>query len=257
MADAKGQELFVFTEPASNMASHSFGGRLENHFMNDKYRNANSYMLMPELMWGASGKLMLHGSLFFSNMDGSFYSNGGSLFLKYRFLSIDEVHNHFRMALFGRYSVNNSHIHQYALDLNGRNSGYEGGIIATQLVNRVAISANTSAVHAMDNIRGEKFLFGNKLRNAINYSLSGGVLILPKEYTSYKQVNMNLMLEFLGQSNLHNGYSYIDMAPSMQFIFNSRLKIDIGYRFPVVKKLYRYTPNTGLFRLEYSIFNVY
>jgi hypothetical protein len=252
------QELFVFTEPASNMSSHSIGARVESHFMQDLHKQSkHSYMLMPELMWGASKKLMFHAAFFFSDMDGSFYANGSSLYLKYRFLSNDGVHKHFRMAAFGKAAINNTHIHQYAIDLNGRNSGYEAGIIATQLINRLAVGSSFSVVHATDNSSGEKFLFGNKLRNAVNYSLSAGMLVLPKEYTSYNQVNMNVMVEMLGQSNTHNGFNYLDMAPSLQFIFNSRLKVDMGYYFALVKKLQRSTLKGAVLRLEYTIFNVY
>ena len=64
----------------------------------------------------------------------------------------------------------------------------------------------------------ENFINGNKNRHAANYTLLVGKLMLPKEYTSYKQTNMNLMLEVLGQVNLNTGYSFLDIAPSLQFI---------------------------------------
>ena len=68
---------------------------------------------------------------------------------------------------------------------------------------------------------------------------------------------MNIMLELLGQSNLHNGFSWLDMAPSVQFIFNSRARLDIGYRFPLVSKLQRYAAQGAILRLEYNFFNVH
>jgi len=43
--------------------------------------------------------------------------------------------------------------------------------------------------------------------------------MLLREYTSYNQTNMNLMLELLGQVNMNTGYSFFDIAPSVQFIF--------------------------------------
>jgi hypothetical protein len=103
----------------------------------------------------------------------------------------------------------------------------------------------------------EKFLYGNKSRNAVNYTLSFGKLMLPKEYTSFNQTNVNLMLEMLGQTNLNKGYTYIDIAPSVQFIFLSKMRVDVGYRHPLVTKLHRTTTKGVLLRLEYNIFNAY
>lgn len=255
---SKAQELYVFTEPASNMAAKSIGIRFNNLLMKDLHKgtNARSYHLMPSLMWGISKKLMMHLTGFASDMDGKFLATGGSIYVKYRLFSKEEVHNHFRIAGFASYSITNSYIHEYAIDLDGHNSGYTFGAIATQLRKKTAMSASASFLHATDNVN-ENFLFGNKLRNAVNYSVSAGRLMLPKEYTSYKQTNMNFMLEFLGQVNTHNGYAWLDIAPAVQFIFNSRARFDIGYRYPLVKKLQRYASQGVLLRLEYNFFNVY
>jgi len=260
------QELFVFTEPASNMAAKSIGFRATNYLVDDDYSSNTVYMLMPEVMWGVSKKLMIHANVFLSNrkqVDGfitnpkqQFLLEGGSVYAKYRFYSADDVHSHFRMAVYTRYSFNNSHIHEYAINLTGGNSGYEGGLIATKLINKVAISASASFLHAQDN-GSKKFLFGNKSRNAVNYTLSVGKLMLPKEYTGFKQTNVNLMLEMLGQTNLNKGYSYLDIAPSVQFIFFSRIRFDAGYRYPLVTKLHRTASKGFLLRLEYNIFNAY
>ncbi len=250
------QELFVFTEPASNMAAKSFGLRLNNYLMNETATKRTSYHLLPEIMWGASKHIMLHAAAFLSNRNKSFVAEGVALYAKYRFYSTDEVSSHFRMAVFGRYSFNNSDIHQQAIDLNGHNSGYEAGLIATKLKGRVAVSATTSYLHAQDNNK-EKFIYGNKNRNAVNYTLSVGKLMLPKEYTSYRQTNLNLMLEVLGQFNLKTGYSFLDIAPSVQFIFLSKMRLDAAYRIPLVKDLSRTSPGGFFVRFEYNIFNAY
>ncbi len=253
---ATAQELFVFTEPASNMAAKSFGLRLNNYLMKETETKKTNYHLIPEIMWGASKHIMLHAEAFLSNRNNSFVAEGGALYAKYRFYSQDEVHNHFRMAAFGRYSFNNSDVHQAAIDLNGHNSGFEAGMIATKLAGKTAVSASASFLHAMDNGK-EKFIYGDKNRNAVNYTLSVGRLMLPKEYTSYKQTNLNLMVEILGQANLNKGYSYLDIAPSIQFIFLSRMRLDAAYRIPLVKDLSRTAPGGYFVRLEYNIFNAY
>lgn len=253
---ATSQELYVYTEPASNMAAKNIGLRLTNILMRDKVAKKNRFFITPELMWGISKKIMVHATVLAGNGSNDLLLNGGSVYLKYRFLSNDEVHRHFRMAAFGKYSWNNSDIHDYAIQLNNQNTGYEIGLIATQLHHKVALSASASFLHVTDNINN-KFAFGNKLRNAVGYTVSVGKLMLPKEYTNYQQTNLNLMLELLGQSNLYNGYSNLDVAPAVQFIFNSRMRIDLGYRFPVVTKLHRYNDRGTLLRFEYNFFNAY
>jgi hypothetical protein len=250
----KAQELFVFTEPASNMAAKSVGLRLNNYLMREPGKN--NYHLLPEIMIGLSKKIMLHGEAFLSNRDGQFEYEGGSVYAKYRFYSADDVHSHFRMAAYGRYSFNNSDIHQPAIDFFGHSSGFETGLIATQLVNKVAISAAAAYLHVKDN-GSEKFPYNNSQRNAIGYSLSVGKLMLPKEYTSYKQTNLNLMCELLGQVNTGSGNGYLDIAPSMQLIFNSRMRFDLGYRYPLAGKLYRTAPKGVIARFEYNIFNAF
>ena len=249
------QELFVFTEPASNMAAKSIGIRMNNYLMRESETGKNNYHVLPELMLGISKKIMIHGEFFLSNRDNTFKYEGASLYLKYRFLSNDDIHSHFRMAAYGRYSRNNSDIHQPAIDFFGHSTGYEAGLIATKLVNKVAVSMSSSLLHAADNGK-EKFPYDNNKRNAVNYTLSIGKLMLPKEYISYNQTNLNLMCELLGQTNLATGDTYLDIAPSVQLIFNSRIRLDAGYRYPLTEKLYRTAPKGFIFRLEYNIFNV-
>ncbi|MES2849693.1 MAG: hypothetical protein V4685_11600 [Bacteroidota bacterium] len=253
---ASAQELFVFTEPASNMAAKTVGIRLNNYLMKQNGTSKYNYHLLPELMIGVSKKIMLHGEMFLSNRDDRFTAEGGSMYLKYRFFSIDDVHSHFRMAAFGRYSFNNSHIHQQAIDFFGNSSGYEGGMVATKLVNKIAISASSSLLHATEN-GVEKFPYGSKERNALNYTLSIGKLMLPKEYTNYDQTNLNLMCELLGQTNLGNNKTYFDIAPSLQLIFKSRMRLDLGYRFPVVNQLMRTADRGMVVKFEYNFFNVF
>jgi hypothetical protein len=81
--------------------------------------------------------------------------------------------------------------------------------------------------------------------------------MLPKEYTNYKQANVNLMLEMLGQTLGGNGKSYLDVAPALQFIFNSQARIDVGYRHQLYSSMYRTGPNGFLVRFEYLFFNAF
>lgn len=251
------QELYVYTEPASNMAAKSIGIRANNLLMNEKVTSGLNYHLVPEVMVGISRNIMVHADAFLSNRDKRFSFEGGSIYAKYRFFSIDDVQKHFRMAAFGRVSYNNSEIHMDEINMYGLNSGWETGIVATQLLHKVAISSGVSLIRAADNGSGNKFLYGDKNRNAINYTLSVGKLMLPKEYTSYKQTNLNLMLELLNQYNLGSRKYYVDIAPSLQLIFNSRSRIDVGYRQQISSSFQRTAPNGFLIRLEHNLFNAW
>ena len=253
----KAQELYVFTEPASNMATKSIGLRLNNYFLGETNSSHTAYHLIPEIMFGVAKKIMIHGDAFFSNKSNTFRSEGGSIYIKYRFFSNDDVQKHFRMAAFIRMSINNSVIDQQEINLYGFNSGVEGGVVATQLLHKVALSASASFVKAVDNSDGNKFTYGKHNSNAINYTLSFGKLMLPKTYKSYKQTNLNLMLELLNQYNLGLGRYYMDIAPAAQLIINSVARVDVGYRHQLSGCLLRTSPNGLFLRLEYNFFNVW
>src|SRR3982751_2979950 len=104
----KAQELFVFTEPASNMAAKSIGIRIDNMQTKDDYKNSTTYNFIPEVMVGVSKNIMVHATGYFGNADGKFKANGAGVYLKYRLYSIDDVHDHFRIAAFGKFAFNNS-----------------------------------------------------------------------------------------------------------------------------------------------------
>jgi hypothetical protein len=227
------------------MATGSLGVRMNNYFMDENNDSRTSYLLAPELMFGVSKKLMLHAEGFLSNRKaGNFSWNGESLYAKYRFYSEDDVHSHFRLAAFGKLSSTNVPIVQEAIDLNGSNKGFESGLIATKLMNKVAISATASFLHI-------------KEYNAVGYSMSAGKLLLPKEYTSYKQVNLNAMLELLGQYNSTVSKGFLDMAPSLQVIINSVARLDAGMRIKIAGDLVRTADNTYFLRFEYNFFNLF
>ncbi len=250
------QELFVFTEPASNMPKGNLGIRAMNSLMREKVEDGFNYHLMPELMYGISDKWMVHASTFLSNRNSSLVSEGASFYVKYKFLNRDEVQRHFRMALFSRYSFNNADIHQDELNLIGHNSGFEFGIYATQLLHKLAIGGGFSYIQATDNRPNYEFP-ANQSNQAAYYTLSFGRLVLPKKYKDYKQTNLNVMCEFLGQSIIEENKNYLDIAPSVQFIFLSKMRLDIAYRQELFSSMQRTAPNGFVVRFEYNFFNVY
>jgi hypothetical protein len=250
------QELFVFSEPASNMPARSIGIRASNWLMYDNPDKTLNYQLIPEVMWGVNKNLMIHFDGFFTNQGGNFHAVGAGTYAKYRIYSADAVNRHFRMAVYGRLSLNNSAIFQQEIDLTRNNTGYALGLIATQLLHRQAISATIGFNQAYNNGTENKIPPGQS-DQAINFSLSTGRLIFPKEYVSYKQTNLNLMLELSGQHLMGANENFLDLAPAVQFIFNSQTRLDIGYKFQLYSDMQRVAPNGFMIRVEHLLFNVF
>jgi len=269
---AQAQELYVNTEPASNMPANSMGIRLTNKFFNMKFEGHTGMRFEPEVMFGISKNLMVHGIGYLSNnMQEDIRFEGGSIYAKYRFLSKDDLHSHFRMAAYAKGSLidnpyypvlNAGHDHNgrnyenEEMDLEGMTSGAAAGIIATQLIHKLAISGIVGYNRHMKNLKNE--LPSNVSRSMVNYSLSAGYLLLPVKYKSYEQTNLNLYVEFLGKSNIDQyraGY-YVDVAPAIQFIFNSTTRLDLSYRTQLFGDMARNMDKSFLIRLEHNIFNL-
>jgi hypothetical protein len=249
------QELFVMTEPASNMPSGSIAVRAMNSFMFEKDGTLN-YHIMPEVMWGINAKWMLHLQSFLSNRNSeALKGEGGSIYAKYRMYSSDDMHEHFRIAAYGRYSINNADIHQEEIETMGHNTGYEAGIVSTKLVNRVAISSSISFEKALNNNPNYKYP-STQSNTATNYTVSIGKLVYPKRYINLNQTNINLMCELLGQTLNKNGKSYLDVVPSIQFIIRSQARIDIAYRRELYTSISRTAANGFMIKFEYTFFNI-
>jgi hypothetical protein len=277
----RAQELYVSTEPASNMAVGSMGLRMNTKFFKMLNDGSYSYRLDPEIMIGASKKLMLHANIYGSNMyQENFRLEGAGIYGKYRFLSFDDVHSHFRMAAFGKISLIDNptvlkkeqdyffttpngpmeqHVTRYyhndEIDLDGNNSGFLAGIVATQLSHKLAISSSASFVNRLDNLNAAKD--PGQSFTAINFTLSGGYLFLPREYKDYKQTNFNLYFELLGSSSLDKKAYYIDAAPAVQFIFNSISRLDLSYRTQIAGNMQRLSESYFLMRFEYNLLNIF
>ena len=248
---AHAQELYVNTEPASNMAAKSLGIRIENQgYFKPEFKNRSTL----ELMYGVNKNLMVHSTAYLSN----FYQNGqrfegASAYAKYRFYSVDTVQRHFRMAAFAKVASIKNPTPNQEIALEGDNTGLQGGFVATQLIHKLALSGSASYLHALENRGG----YQPVNRNSIAYTLSAGYLLFPKKYTNYEQTNINVYSELLGKSNPGTGQHYLDIAPAVQFIFNSVLRVDLSYRTPLTNRMVRNTQNMYLVRVEYNLFNLF
>jgi hypothetical protein len=253
-ASAYTQELYVATEPASNMPQNALGIRLTQEAV---FRNGYMAKIIPEAMLGLTKNLMIHQSLFINNVQqNSFKTTGGAFYAKYRFLSIDSMHSHFRGAVYGGYAAVNGVISAREISLDGDNTGWQGGIVFTQLLHKLALSGSVSYTKALNNKKGNLLPadFGSE---SLGYTLSSGLLVYPKSYRSYKQTNVNVYLEFLGKSNLGKKEHVLDAAPALQFIINSNFRIDVSQRVQLWSSMTRNQKNLFLLRLEYNLFNLW
>lgn len=252
------QELYVYTDPASNIPAKSISIKLMDHFVtSDNIYSRFSHRLMPQVNFGISKKIMVRAGLTVANMHTpDFRYESVNIYAKYRFLSKDEVHKHFRMAVFADASKTKAPFHYDETGLMGDRSGVEAGIIATQLWHKLAVSGTVSHTQVLDKSRTNKVIYV-PARNyqAMNYSLSAGFLVLPKEYTDYRQTNLNVYLEILGQQSLDQQKNYLDIAPALQLIFNSNFKVNLGYRFQAGGNMQRMASNSWQLSLERTFLN--
>jgi hypothetical protein len=254
---APGQELYVFTEPASNMPARSVSFKLTGRYPDSKLNDYFKQRYIPEVMFGLSKKWMLHisGSL------SDYYSNSvrpESLkgYLKWRFLSSDAVHKHFRMAAFMELSASRNDYLYDEFTLDGDLSGMQTGIIATQLVNRLAVSGTVSYMRGFGSSTVHHGS-DNQHLSMMNYSASAGYLLFPREYVDYKQTNLNLYVEFLSSTGFGHYHYYVDIAPAIQLIFNSTTKVNLGARFQLGGNMVRVGENTYQVAIEHTILNAF
>lgn len=245
------QELFVFSEPASNMPAHSLSIKQSAKFVPFGNATGTGSRHTTELMFGVNRNLMLHTIGTFSDMYGTpLRFEGARLYGKYRFLSSDALYRHFRMAAFGElsYSRNRSPFEEVSID--GDQSGVQAGLIGTQLLHKLALSGTLGYISSFNSSRPPEPVFAVYPRNAVAYSMSAGYLLFPNNYTDYSQTNMNLYLELLGQS-AERGRYYTDLAPAVQLIFNSQAKLNAGYRFQLGSNMTRMGSSSWLFSFEW------
>jgi hypothetical protein len=258
------QELYVYSDPASNVPAKSLSLKYGGKWIREKHllHEFTTTRQMLESSIGLSKKLMIRPSLTFSNMytmypDLALKFESVSLYAKYRFISVDDVHRHFRAAAYVKGVLSRNNLQYDELTTDGDQTAFQTGLIFTQLTNKLALSANLGIHQVLDEERWLKY--GGPRRfgyQAFNYILSGGYLLYPKNYSSYKQTNFNIYVELIGGNGLDRKYSFVDMAPALQFIFNSNTKVNLGYRFQLAGDLYRMAQQGIYISAERTFLNV-
>lgn len=250
------QELYVFTNPASNIPGKSLVAKLSSKSMVSYHNNQREYRVAPELQAGITKNLMLAGGVSFSNMffEDAMRFESARLYTKYRFYSNDAAHRHFRAAVFAQGSWSNNPLVYQELNLDGDNSGFQLGLVGTQLVNKFAVSGGVSYVRQMENTNKIEYFRGFS-DEAVQYSLSMGYLLFPRSYQSISQTNLNLYCEFLGQKNTDLDVGFLDIAPALQLIFNSRARVNLGGRFQLTGTAHRMAKESLFLSFEYYFLN--
>lgn len=252
------QELYVFSEPASNIPAHSLSVKIKEHFVTrDNIYGRFSNRLMPQLFFGLNKHLMMRAGISVANMhtpDTRFESF--NLYAKYRLVSTDDLHRHFRMSVYSEFSRTRIPFHYDEITLMGDKSGVEAGLVATQLWHKFALSGTVGHTQVLHKSRKDNVIYiPERGYQSLNYSLSGGLLLLPRQYTDYKQTNLNLYVELIGQRLLDKKAGFIDMAPAVQLIFGSTTKLNMGYRFQLNGSMQRMANNSWLVSIERTFLN--
>lgn len=251
------QELYVFSEPASNMPAHSISLKQTAKVLRNRYSGNTESRHTSEVMWGVNKNLMLHGAATFSDMySPNLRWESARAYGKYRFLSNDGMYSHFRMSAFAEASVSRNNAMYDELSIDGDQGGIQAGIIATQLLHKLALSATLGRTEVLQSSRWDKSSTLSVPYSAYTYSLSAGYLVLPRKYTSYDQTNLNLYVELLGQQTTGVSKYYIDLAPAVQLIFSSTAKLNAGYRFQLGSDMRRMAANSWLLSFEWTFLNV-
>ena len=244
------QELYVFSEPASNMPAHSVGIRQQVKRVASSGTATGGTRSSSEIMFGANKNFMWHLGFTLSDMYSSnFRAESFRAYGKYRFFSQDDLYKHLRMAAFAEFSLSQNPFMFDEISLEGDQSGFQSGLIITQLLHKLAISATGSYISVAGK-RSTGDLTPNK-RNAVSYSLSAGYLLFPVTYKNYDQTNVNLYLELLGQQSTNDNRYFTDLAPALQFIFNSQAKVNFGYRYQLSGNMLRMGTQGWLLGMEW------
>lgn len=252
----KAQELYIFSNPASNIPAKTIVAKASMKTMKSYHNNEREYRFMPELQLGLTKNWMLTGGVSFSNMffQSKQQFESARLYTKYRFYSNDELHKHFRAAVYASGAWSNNPLVYQELNLEGDNSGVQLGVVATQLVNKFAASAGVAFVRQLE--KENKLFLGYPFSNqALQYNLSMGYLLFPRKYENYKQTNLNLYCEFLAQQSTDIKSGYIDIAPAVQLIFNSSTRFNVGARYQLTGNAHRMTERSLFISLEHYFLN--
>ncbi len=254
------QELFIQTEPASNMPAGRFGLRVSSdHWQED---GGIVSRLGSELMYGVTKDLMVHAQVFGSNQLNSFDLETYGLYAKYRLYSDDGFKYHFRISAFAEALAGKQSGTMPDFSFKGSGPVINGGIVLTLLESRLALSTTIGGSHLLGDISLPMMAYSDI--NGMNASLSAGYLVFPDHYTNYSDPNINLYAELLAYHSWYsedmmgqhvarrNTEAILSIGP--QLILNSVLRFDLAYSMVVQSDYPMRRPNSFFARVEYNFY---
>jgi hypothetical protein len=256
------QELFINTEPASNMPRNSLGLRIGSESFSEGNEIKSRTDL--EIMYEETGNLMTTAMLHASNYYGDYNYNNFGLYAKYRLYTDDGFKEHFRIAAFAHAAFGAQRNTFADIMLNGGNSGLDAGFIFTLLENHLALSSTLSAITLVPSVNSAPSITFQHVQN-YDYSLSAGYLIYPEQYASYNDLNFNFYAELLGKyitydkseadiANSEHG-SVLDLAIGPQVILNSITRIDLSVRYRLISGVESFPTPSVFLRFEQMFYH--
>lgn len=238
------------------MPKGTYGIRLsENTFVADQPIKTRSDL---ELMYGISPALMAHASVHASNYFGEYGFENVGVYLKYRVFTIDGFKSHFRIASFLQAAYGGDRNVLPETELESGTSGIRAGLIFTQLENHLALSSTIGfAVPFYQHAKWQN------VKN-LDFSISTGILVYPREYLGYSDVNLNLYAELLGKYFFYNQVQGVvsggppttilipsstmalDYSIGPQVIINSISRIDLAFRHRFISPAFT-SPTSSIF----------
>lgn len=258
---ASPQELFISTEPASNMPARSWGLRAggESSAMNNVIQTRTEF----EAMYGFTKDIMGHLQLYASNHLGGYTYENVGLYAKYRFYTDDGFKYHVRSALYGKAMLGKQATTTPLAGLDGGTTGFGVGNVTTLLIDHFAASATLGAAFGTPNIQIDEHHIYRDI-TTYNYSLSFGYLVLPTHYTSYDNPNLNLYAEFLGKYasysedehdvSMKTNANEIILSVGPQLILSSIARIDLAFRTALSSNAQHRTPNSVVVKFEHLFY---
>lgn len=253
------QELFIQTEPASNMPAGRVGVRVSSDVWDEN--GIATIRIGSELMAGISKELMVHAQAYASNQSSGFELETVGLYAKYRFFSDDAFKYHFRLAAYADILVGKR---ATAPEFSFKGSGplVSGGVIATLLENRLAVSTTIGAYHALKDILVPEMRYSNI--EGVSASLSAGYLLYPSHYESYNDPNINLYAELLGYHSWYDEImvystearkgSELIFSVGPQIVLHSVLRFDLAYSVVLYSDYPARRGNSFFGRVEYNFY---
>ncbi len=249
--------MYVNTKPASNMPKRALAYVLTNKNVEVGGKNYSTWI--PNLGYGVHKNLMVHAAPVFVTGPDGFDTRGATGFAQYRLFTRDKVNFHDRGAVYLQLGYTSDTPAPGPIDFAGDHGGVQLGTTLTRLIRRTAVSVSGSWGKVADTSSGVDLAEGN----VWNGSLAVGYLFLPRVYKSYQQTNVNLYVELLAQTTddlsvdgnmFQASGSFIDVAPSLQFILRSTTRLEFSYRTELSGDMERWYRSQFLVRLQHNVF---